>query len=190
MLIVASVRHPAVKWGIVDRMLVAARSGGLVPIIDLNKIDLLQTEGEPEPEVDADEAMDHYLSMGIQVLKSSVDLNVGIDELRDMLTGRVTVLAGHSGVGKSSLIRAVQPSIDIRVGEVSEFTAKGRHTTTSAKHYVLDGGGAVVDTPGVKQFGLWNITADSLEQYFPDVEAGTAPAWRQESFERIQETLD
>jgi ribosome biogenesis GTPase len=124
MLICASVRHPAVKWGIVDRMLVAARSGGLTPIVNLNKIDLLKVEGEDEPEVDADEAMDHYLSMGIQVLKSSVDLNVGIDELREMLTGRVTVLAGHSGVGKSSLIRAVQPSIDIRVGEVSEFTER------------------------------------------------------------------
>jgi ribosome biogenesis GTPase len=189
MLIVASVRHPAVKWGLVDRMIVAARSGGLVPIVNLNKVDLLAVEGEETPEVDADEALDHYLSLGIQTLRSSVDHNVGIDELRDLLTGKVTVLAGHSGVGKSSLIRAVQPSIDIRVGEVSEFTAKGRHTTTSARHYPLDGGGAVVDTPGVKMFGLWKITADSLEQYFPDVEAGTAPAWRQESYERIAATL-
>jgi ribosome biogenesis GTPase len=101
----------------------------------------------------------------------------------------VTVLAGHSGAGKSSLIAAVQPGLDLRIGEVSALTDKGRHTTTSARWYDLDMGGAVIDTPGVKLFGLWNVTAENLGEFFPDVEAGTAPAWREESFRRIAASL-
>jgi ribosome biogenesis GTPase len=109
--------------------------------------------------------------------------------LRELLKDRTTVLAGHSGVGKSSVIRAIQPQLDIRVGEVSEYTAKGRHTTTSARRYVLDFGGAVVDTPGVKVFGLWGVTAQNLDEFFPDVAAHAAPQWRTESYERILESF-
>ena len=112
-----------------------------------------------------------------------------IDALRDLLRKKETVLAGHSGVGKSSLLRAVQPTLDIRVGEVSAFTQKGRHTTTSAQRHDLDVGGAVIDTPGVKLFGLWNVTRANVLEYFPDVEAGTAPEWRVASYERILESL-
>jgi ribosome biogenesis GTPase len=206
MLIVASLRQPRIKWGLVDRMIVAAKSGGLLPIVCLNKIDLAEpaaAEGEPsdgdaavaaetgKPEdlSLAEEALAHYATLGVPSLRTSVARVVGLEALRDALKGTTTVLAGHSGVGKSSLIRAIQPQLDIRVGEVSRYTDKGRHTTTSARRYVLDFGGAVVDTPGVKLFGLWGVTRDNVGEFFPDMEAGTAPNWRRESYERIVESL-
>lgn len=197
-LIVASLRQPYAKWGLIDRMLVAAQAGGLKPIVCLNKVDLaVAAEGTNAKATDvlaadvieAGEVLAHYASMGVQVVRTSVEAKVGLDELKAILADRVTVLAGHSGVGKSSLVRAVEPTLDLRVGEVSRYTAKGRHTTTSARRYPLTGGGAVVDTPGVKQFGLWGLTRGNVAEYFPDVEAGTAPEWRQRSYERIVETL-
>jgi ribosome biogenesis GTPase len=196
MLIVASVKEPAVKWGLVDRMIVAARSGGLVPIVCLNKIDLAllndpttETADADDENVDPREALSHYLSIGVQTLETSVDRNIGLKELKDCLTNQTTVLAGHSGVGKSSLIRSIQPELDIRIGEISGFTGKGRHTTTSARRYVLDFGGAVIDTPGVKMFGLWNMTRETLKEFFPDVTNKTAPPWRAASYERIADSL-
>jgi ribosome biogenesis GTPase / thiamine phosphate phosphatase len=209
MLIVASLRQPRIKWGLIDRMIVAAKSGGLLPIVCLNKIDLAEpaaktgsadTDTDPDDTAAADRekpedlataeaALAHYATLGVPSLRTSVERAIGLEALRETLKGKTTVLAGHSGVGKSSLIRAIQPQLDIRVGEISRYTDKGRHTTTSARRYVLDFGGAVVDTPGVKLFGLWGVTRENLDEFFPDVEAGTAPEWRRESYERILESL-
>jgi ribosome biogenesis GTPase len=197
MLIVASVKEPRVKWGLVDRMIAAARSGGLVPIVCLNKIDLALTDdpstqigdAADDENVDPRLALAHYLSIGVQVLETSVDKAIGLAELKEFLANKSTVLAGHSGVGKSSLIGAIQPTIDIRIGAISGFTGKGRHTTTSARWYPLDFGGAVIDTPGVKLFGLWNVNRESLIEFFPDITTKTAPAWRVQSYERIAGTL-
>jgi ribosome biogenesis GTPase len=187
MLIVASLRDPEVKWGLVDRMIVAALSGKLQPIICLNKIDVagdqVWAEGDP------DTVLAHYQSMGVRTLKTSVPLSIGLDALRDILRDRTTVLAGHSGVGKSTLLNAIQPTLHLKTGEISDYTGKGRHTTTSARRYPLDFGGAVIDTPGVKMFGMWNITREGLREYFHDVVDNTAPAWRQESYERIAESI-
>ncbi len=190
MLIVASLRRPRVKWGLIDRMLIAARAGGLVPIICLNKLDLAEAPEETDADLaDARAALGHYGSMGYLTLQTSVDNQVGLEALADLLRGRSTVLAGHSGVGKSSLIRAIQPSLDLRVAAVSGFNDKGRHTTSSARIYPLDIGGEVIDTPGVKLFGLWGVTADNLDEFFPDATDGTAPPWRIESRERIALSL-
>lgn len=185
MLIVASLREPRVKWGLVDRMLIAAQSGGLAPLVCLNKIDLAGEGDDAESEA----ALRHYAALGVATARTSVARGEGIAALADLLRGRVTVLAGHSGVGKSSLIRAVEPGLDLRVGEVSAWSQKGRHTTTSARRYDLAGGGAVIDTPGVKLFGLWGITRDNLDAFFPDVVAGSAPEWRAASRLRILESL-
>jgi ribosome biogenesis GTPase len=196
MLIVVSLLLPRVKWGLIDRMLVAARSGGLRPIVCLNKIDLgagadrrIRPSEAAEALVEADAALSHLSSLGITCLRTSVSAGTGIDALRALLTGQTTALAGHSGVGKSSLVRAVEPQLDIRVGEISNFNQKGRHTTTSARMYDLSFGGRVIDTPGVKRFGLWNVTPESLVEHFPDVTGGTAPPWRVESYHRILQTL-
>ncbi|MGB7158830.1 MAG: ribosome small subunit-dependent GTPase A [Tepidisphaeraceae bacterium] len=195
MLIVASLLQPRVKWGLVDRMIVAALSGKLKPIVCLNKVDLAQDDKPGREAVaEANDVLAHYESLDVRALRTSAEANIGLDDLRDALRDRTTVLAGHSGVGKSSLIRAIQPNLDLRVAEVSAYTDKGRHTTTSARRYVLDfaengGGGSVIDTPGVKLFGLWGVTRDNLDEFFPDVAADTAPEWRRESYARIAASL-
>ncbi len=190
MLIVASLWQPFARWGLIDRMLVAARGGGLVPIVCLNKIDLADTDPRAAEQMDmAQTALSHYASLGIRSIQTSAERSIGIDALRDVLRGRVTVLAGHSGVGKSHLVRSIEPTLDIRVGEVSQIHLKGKHTTTSARRYPLGIGGAVIDTPGVKLFGLWNVTRETLPDFFPDVASGDAPDWRRESYVRIESSL-
>ncbi|HEY8746985.1 MAG TPA: ribosome small subunit-dependent GTPase A [Tepidisphaeraceae bacterium] len=182
MLIVASLREPDVRWGLVDRMLIAAQGGNLKPIVCLNKADLgLDDESRA--------ALAHYESMGVKTLITSVNAAIGLNELRELLINKDTVLAGHSGVGKSTLINAIEPSLDLRTGAISNYTGKGRHTTTSARRYPLSSGGAVVDTPGVKMFGLWHVTRENLPDFFPDIAAHTAPPWRIQSFERINDSL-
>jgi ribosome biogenesis GTPase len=189
MLIVAALAEPWPKWGLIDRMLIAAEAGGLRPILCLNKADLAPTKGGKKELSFALAALEHYRSMGVTTIQTSVTTPLGLDELKAMLQNQTTVLAGHSGVGKSSLIRAIQPALDLRVGAISNYTGKGRHTTTSAKRFLLDGGGYVIDTPGVKLFGLWNVTRENLPDFFPDVADETAPDWRRESFDRISESL-
>jgi ribosome biogenesis GTPase len=213
MLIVAAVVMPAVKWGLIDRMIIAARAGRLEPILCLNKIDLLNVttlfdEVNPEDDeipphpgdgspaallLDAREKLAHYRTLKVRTIETSVTTGDGIGELKETLAGKTTVLAGHSGVGKSSLVRAVEPALgDIRVGEISQIHFKGKHTTTSARIYPLTTdprGGEVIDTPGVKLFGLWNVTEESLDDFFPDVVAEDAPAWREESYARIVASL-
>jgi ribosome biogenesis GTPase / thiamine phosphate phosphatase len=191
MLIVASLRRPTVRWGLIDRMIVAAESGKLKPIVCLNKVDLQPSDADVDPEeANPAEVLAHYETLGIQTVKTSVPNVIGLDELRELLRDKVTVLAGHSGVGKSTLINAIEPSLDLRTAEISNYTGKGRHTTTSARHYPLGFGGAVIDTPGVKLFGLWGVTRKNLLDYFPDVANETAPPWRNESYQRIASSLE
>jgi ribosome biogenesis GTPase len=185
MLIVTSLKEPRIKWGIIDRMIMAAQGGGLKPILCMNKIDLVSGK---EMEF-ARSAMEHYRTLGVRTLETSVIQKLGLDELNDLLRGGPTVLAGQSGVGKSSLICAIEPALDLRIGAISGYTGKGRHTTTSARRYPLSSGQYVIDTPGVKLFGLWGVTRDNLSEYFPDVVNGKAPPWRVESYERISESL-
>jgi ribosome biogenesis GTPase len=167
-------------------MIVAAKSGGLVPVVCLNKVDLIKDDADAQS---AGAVLAHYETLSVRTLQTSIESGAGLTALREILKDRTTVLAGHSGVGKSSLIRAIQPQLDLRIGDVSNFTDKGRHTTTSARRYVLDFGGAVIDTPGVKMFGLWGVTRENLIDFFPDVESDTAPAWRRESYQRIEASL-
>jgi ribosome biogenesis GTPase / thiamine phosphate phosphatase len=191
MLIVASIARPMVKWGLVDRMLIAAQSGGLTPLLCLNKIDLGNVDEKSRSDfAAAQDVMRHYQSLGIITFQTSAELHQSIESVAEALAGKTTVLAGHSGVGKSTLIAAVQPGLDIRIGEISNFNDKGRHTTTSARRYRLEMGGYVIDTPGVKLFGLWGVSAENLLEFFPDVRDGTAPGWRIESCERIRASLE
>jgi len=186
MLIVAALHEPNVKWGLIDRMIVAAQGGKLRPIVCLNKIDLARDESD---RLESGRVLAHYESLGIRTLRTSIPQGIGIETLRDLLRGATTVLAGHSGVGKSTLINAIVPDLDLRTAEISGYTGKGRHTTTGARTYPLNIGGAVIDTPGVKLFGLWGVTRDNLGEFFPDVASSAAPEWRKQSYERIAESL-
>ncbi|MCS7154744.1 MAG: ribosome small subunit-dependent GTPase A [Bacteroidota bacterium] len=162
---VQSVHQPRFNPGFLDRFLVAAESYGIPGALCVNKIDLAQKRDwrwlEPLLRV--------YAALGYPVVRTSAHTGEGLAELRALLSGRVCVFSGPSGVGKSSLLNALQPGLKLRVGEVSPATEKGRHTTTFVALYRLDLGGYVVDTPGLREFGLWNISPEELGHYFPEM---------------------
>ncbi len=166
--IVASWREPAIWFELVDRYLVTAARDNLTPIICVNKIDLVEDAAACEA------ALTPYRDLGIDVILTSAQHGMGIETLRTMLAERVSVLAGLSGVGKSSLLSAVQPGLQLRTSHVSDRKHEGRHTTTQATLVRLADGGAVVDTPGIRQFGLSGLARDELVEYFPDIAAEAA----------------
>ncbi len=159
--IVVSLVQPDLKPHLVDRYLAAAQQGGLNPVVCLNKADLADPV-ELQPLVGA------YAQIGIPVLLTSAKTGLGIDRLKERLRGRATVFSGQSGVGKSSLLNAVQPGLALAVRTVSEVNNKGRHTTTYAQLIKLEFGGWVVDTPGVRQLQLWDVRSEEVEGYFPE----------------------
>jgi ribosome biogenesis GTPase len=163
LLIVSSWEEPPLWLELIDRYLIAASEGGLESLICLNKIDLAESEQDYEPE------MSIYEDLGYQVLYTSVETGQGIDELRQHLEQRSTVLAGLSGTGKSSLLMAVQPDLQLRIAQVSHDTGAGRHTTTQVSLLKLDEGGYVVDTPGIRELGLISTRRHELILHFPEI---------------------
>ena len=162
LVIVASVLRPRFKPGLVDRYLVAAGVGGVTPLLCINKLDLV----EEEPKEIA-----VYREVGLQVIATSCLTGDGIEELHDALRGKLSVLAGHSGVGKSSILNAMDASLDIRTREVSDYSEKGKHTTSASRLYNLPGGVRVIDTPGIRELGLWGVSHEELTFFFPEIEA-------------------
>jgi ribosome biogenesis GTPase / thiamine phosphate phosphatase len=159
--IVVSLVEPELKPHLIDRYLASAEQGGIAPIICLNKADLV------DPAV-YQPLIGLYSQLGIPALLTSAQSGVGVDWLRRRLKDRQTVFSGQSGVGKSSLLNVIQPELGLRVREVSDVNQKGRHTTTTAELIQLDFGGWVVDTPGIRQFELWDILAEEVEGFFPE----------------------
>jgi len=158
-LIVLSAVDPPLKPGLIDRYLVSAARGNVHPVLCINKVDLADLS-------DMTPVAGRYAQLGYEVVLASAQNSYGIPRLRHLLQGKETCLAGQSGVGKSSLINAVQPGMELKTGTVSVETRKGRHTTTNARLLELDFGGWVVDTPGVRQFELWDVPLAELEQHF------------------------
>ncbi|MHB8628263.1 MAG: ribosome small subunit-dependent GTPase A [Aggregatilineales bacterium] len=208
LLIIASWREPHLWPELIDRYLIAAARNNLTPLIGVNKIDLADDRAECET------YMQPYIALGIPVLFVSAHTGEGIDGLRVALSGRSTVLAGLSGVGKSSLLVAVQPGLDLRTRDVNQHSGDGRHTTTQATLLPF-GDGYVVDTPGIREFALNGVTRADLARFYPDlaahagecrfrdcvhldetdcavraaVESGALPALRYETYCKIADTL-
>lgn len=169
-LLMASLRSPETPTEFVDRFLVTCEAYKVPVTILLSKLDLQDAEAVAEFRA-------VYEGAGYRVLEVSVREGRGVEEVRELLAGRTTLVSGNSGVGKSTLIQAIDPSLDIRTGEISESHHKGRHTTTFSTMYTLAGGGAVIDTPGIKGFGLIDIDEAELWHYFPEM-MRVAPACR------------
>jgi ribosome biogenesis GTPase len=158
-LIVSAFAEPGLKLGLIDRYLVSAEIGGVRPVVVLNKSDLVDLGAQQW-------VIGLYALLGYETLVTSATDGRGLARLRDLLSSGVTAVTGQSGVGKSSLLNAVQPGLNLKVREVSEWTAKGKHTTTTAELIDLDAGGLVVDTPGLRQFELWGTVPGELEGHF------------------------
>ena len=162
MVIVASAAEPDLKPHLIDRFLVAAEQAQIDPVICINKVDLVEP-GSLQPLVGV------YSQMGYEVLQLSAVSGLNLPILRDTLQDCASVVVGQSGVGKSSLLNVVEPGLGLRVGSVSRETQKGRHTTTTARLIGLSTGGFIVDTPGIRQFALWDVAREEVAGLFRDI---------------------
>ncbi len=174
-IITVSVVHPPLKFSIIDRYIIAARKGGMEPLIVINKLDLLDDPSTDHPfltlERERYEAvLQAYAAAHIPLISVSAKagVGIGIEALKQAMRGKASVFSGQSGVGKSSLINAMT-GLDLRIGEVVEKTKKGSHTTTTAQLIPLEGGGWCIDTPGIKSFGVWDLKREEVEGYFSEI---------------------
>ena len=163
--VVQSIKMPAVKRGFIDRFLVACEAYEIPAGVIINKTDLLNESNQAELE----SITETYTDIGYPVLQTSIEEPESIDLLIEETKNKTSVLVGHSGVGKTSLINCLDPNIDLTVGDVSSYSEKGKHTTTYARLLELEYGGFIVDTPGIKEFGLVNIEPYELSLFFPEM---------------------
>lgn len=161
-LIVFACAKPEPKLRMLDRFLVLTKKEMIPAMIIFNKIDLVKTRAVKRE-------YRYYEDIGYPVLYTSIETGTGIRKLKSLLSGKTSVLVGPSGVGKSSLLNAVQPGLGLVVKEVSQATRKGRHTTVVREMYPLEEGGYVADTPGLKSLGLWDMEPEEVDGYFPEI---------------------
>ena len=160
--IVASAAEPQLKPNLIDRYLISAEKANIDPIIVINKADLVDV-------ADLQPVIGVWAQMGYPILLTSTETGLGVERLKRMVSGRDSVVTGQSGVGKSSLLNAIEPGLQLRVGTVSDENQKGRHTTTAAKLIPLENGGHLIDTLGIRQFQLWDVIPEEVAGYFRDL---------------------
>ncbi len=161
-ILVATLAFPRTSTGFIDRFLLTAEAYHIPTIIVLNKQDALQKKHLKKQQ----EVAELYSSIGYKVLLTSASVKKGVDELAALLKNKTSLIAGHSGVGKSSLLNAVQPSLKLPTKEVSAWSGKGMHTTTFAEMHFLEFGGSIIDTPGVREFGVSGFQPEEVSHYF------------------------
>jgi len=163
----ATLREPKTSQGFMDRFLVSCEAYHIPPIIVFNKSDIYRKK-----EMERFALLKGiYEAIGYKVVLASVQNNEGIDEIKKLLHNKTTLLSGHSGVGKSTFINSVFPEFNLRTQEVSEWSGKGLHTTTFAEMFDLNNGGRIIDTPGVREFGIVDISKQELSHYYPEMRA-------------------
>lgn len=164
--VVQSLLEPEFKPGFTDRFLVTCEAYGITPLIIINKIDLAGKNAKAY----LDDTIKLYRSIGYDILPCSVHDPKLVDEVRKHIAGKTCVFVGPSGVGKSSILNAIDPEAGQSIGQISEWSKKGKHTTTYAKLVPLSGGGSIVDTPGIREFGLFDIEPEEIDHCFPEFE--------------------
>ena len=164
-LLFATLKEPKTSQGFIDRFLISSESFHIPTIIVFNKADLYRKKEEDK----FAELKTMYEAIGYTVKKISVETGEGVDELSALLKDKVTLLSGHSGVGKSSFLNKLFPEMNLKTQDVSGWSGKGLHTTTFAEMYDLPGGGQVIDTPGIRELGLVDIPKQELSHYFPEM---------------------
>ena len=164
--LVITLTNPVTSTTFIDRFLATAEAYQVPAVLAFNKVDLLTTE---DLQYQLNELTSLYLSIGYPVVNMSAATGAGADDLRDLLAGKMSLLSGNSGVGKSSIINLLIPDAHVRVGDVSHSHHKGMHTTTFSELLDLPGGGAIIDTPGVKAFGTIDFERAQVAHYFPEI---------------------
>ncbi len=163
-IVVVIAAEPVPHANLIDRYLVAAETVDIPPVILLNKCDLIDESNKEELE----NLLSTYVDLGYRVIRTSTKDAAGMSQLYDFLQDRISVFVGQSGVGKSSLIGTLLPDIEISVGELSQKRKKGTHTTTTARLFHMPSGGDLIDSPGIREFGLWHISEDELLEGFTE----------------------
>lgn len=166
-LLIATIKDPKTSTGFIDRFLITAEAYRVPAIIVFNKIDLLKSKDLEK----LDEVKKRYEDIGYKVLAVSIKENKGLDEIREILKNKTTLLSGHSGVGKSTFINHLFPEYNLRTKDVSDWSGKGMHTTTFAEMFDLKDGGSIIDTPGIRELGLFDMDKRELAHYFPEMRA-------------------
>jgi len=163
-ILIASLAKPRTSTGFIDRFLITAEAYHIPAIIVFNKIDLLDEE---QNNILQEQIMT-YEDAGYKCLQTSVKESINLDKFNNLLSSKISLLSGHSGVGKSALINTVKPDLELKTGEISDYHSKGMHTTTFAEMFPLSSGGFIIDTPGIKEFGLIEFEKVELGQRYPE----------------------
>ncbi len=164
-LLVATIKEPRTSQGFIDRFLVASEMFHVKALIVFNKSDLFKKKDQEKYAA----MKQMYQDVGYSVFLTSTINETGIEELKQELKGKTTLVSGHSGVGKSSLLNMIFPNMNLKTGEISGWSGKGQHTTTFAEMFDLPFGGRIIDTPGMREFGLVDISKPEVSHYFPEM---------------------